>query len=226
MANTNNKNKTNKKNNNTKKGNVQKNVNTFDNKKEVKTKEIKIEKVAEEKVITKPEKKEKKKFELTSKQRDLILVLLVVVVLVITFVLTGCRNKLNIELPIALEGEVGFTELKYSEYEEKLNTEAPFLMVIVNDGCGYCDAYKPIVEEVANEYQLPINYINLAHLTAEERQLFKSSNSWLKRNQWGTPTTLFMYGDQVVDTIEQYVNKETLVEFVKENFVIGKNENE
>lgn len=237
MANTNNKNKTNNKKNNTKKGNIQKNVNTSTNKKSVdnvkktpkkgvKTKEIKIEKVVVEKVITKPEKKERKKFELTSKQRDLILILLAGVLLVITLILTGSKNKLDIELPIALEGEPGFTELTYAEYEEKINTEAPFLLVIVNDGCGYCDMYKPIVEEVANEYSLPINYVNLAHLSVEEKQTFATSTVWLKRNQWGTPTTLFMYGKEVVDTIEQYVDKEKFVSFIKENFVIGNLENE
>lgn len=242
MANKNNKNKTNNKKNNVKKENTQKNVNTSNNKKnydnknqkevknapkkEAERKEIKKEEVIEEKVITKPEKKEKKKFELTSKQRDLILILLAAVLLVMALVLTGSKNKLDIELPVALEGTPGFNEVTYTEYEEKLNTEAPFLLIIVNDGCGYCDMYKPIVEEVANEYSLPINYVNLAHLSAEEREAFSTSNSWLKRNQWGTPTTLFMYGNDVVDTIEQYVDKDTFVEFVKENFVIGNNEDE
>lgn len=234
MANTNNKK------NNTKKGNTQKNVNTSNNKKnvnnkkevkntpkkEVKEKEIKIEKVVEEKVTTKPVKKERKKFELTSKQRDLILVLLAGVLLVMALILTGSKNKLDIELPIALEGEPGFTELTYAQYEEKLNTEAPFVLVIKRDGCGYCEMYEPVVTEVANEYGLPFYYVNLTNLTSEEQQAFSTSNSWLKRHQWGTPTTLFMYGNEVVESIEEYVAKDELVKFVKENFVIGNSENE
>ena len=43
----------------------------------------------------------------------------------------------------------------------------------------------------------------------------------MKRNNWGTPTTLFMYGEYVVDSISGYVEKDALVDFVKENFVIG-----
>ena len=222
MAQKNNKKKTNT---NNKKNNTKK-VETKKVEKEIKEKVIvKNEKVVktEKKVVSKKV-REKMKFELTPKQKDIILVLLVAVVLIIALVLTGNKNKLDIELPIALEGTAGFNEITYTEYEEKLNTEAPFLVVIVNDGCGYCDMYKPVVEEVANEYNLPISYINLANLTSEEKTLLSSSNSYLKKQQWGTPTTLFMYGDSVVETIGGYIDKDEFVEFVKENFVVAENE--
>lgn len=213
--NTNNKKNTTKKENNTNK------INT--NKKEVKKvtpkeEEIKVEKVTEEKVV--PVVKEKKSFKLTSGQRDVVLVLLVAVVLVIALILTG-EKKLDIELPIALEGEAGFTEITYSEYAEKLDMEEPFVVVIKRDGCGYCDMYEPVVTEVANEYGLPIYYINLSNLNGDEQKALSSSNSYLRKNQWGTPTTLFMYGKTVVDSIGGYVEKDALVDFVKENFVIG-----
>lgn len=229
MANNNSKKKTNTNNkkNNTKKVDTSKKINEVKNTKQVETKkevkkvtpkeEIKVEKVIETKV-----KKENKKFELTTGQRDIILVLLVAVLLVMALVLTGKKEpKVDIELPIALEGTAGFNEITYAEYEEKLNTEAPFVVVIKRDGCSYCEMYDPIVTEVANEYNLPISYINLTNLTQEEQTLLSNSNSYLKKEQWGTPTTLFMYGETVVDSIGGYVEKEEFVEFAKENFVIG-----
>lgn len=214
-TNTNNKKNTTKKVNNASKTNTSKKV---VKKVTPKKEEIKVEKVTEE-VVT-PVVKEKKTFKLTSSQRDLILVLLVAVVLVIALVLTGGK-KLDIELPLALEGEAGFTEITYSEYAEKLDMEKPFVVVIKRDGCGYCDMYEPVVTEVANEYGLPIYYINMSKLNGDEQKALSSSNSYLRKNQWGTPTTLFMYGKTVVDTIGGYVEKDELVEFVKENFVIG-----
>lgn len=44
----------------------------------------------------------------------------------------------------------------------------------------------------------------------------------LKRIQgkWGTPTTLFMYGNSVIDSIPGYVDKDEFVKFVKENFKV------
>ena len=61
----------------------------------------------------------------------------------------------------------------------------------------------------------------MSNLNGDEQKALSSSNSYLRKNQWGTPTTLFMYGKTVVDSIGGYVEKDALVEFVKENFVIG-----
>ena len=67
---------------------------------------------------------------------------------------------------------------------------------------------------------LPIYYINMSNLTSEEQSALASSNTYLKKENWGTPTTLFMYGKTVVDSIGGYVEKETLENFAKENFVV------
>lgn len=190
-------------------------------KKTVEKEEVKVEEITpnvQEKVV-----KEKKSFSLTSKQKDLILILLVVVLLIVALFVTMKKEpELDIELPIALQGEAGFTEITYSEYEEKMNTEAPFLVVVVRDGCGYCEMYEPILEEVAGEYKIPIYYINMSNLSSEEYTALGTSNSYFKKNQgkWGTPTTLFMYGKSVIDSISGYVDKDEFVDFVKENFKV------
>ena len=203
------------------KQNVKKIEKKVETKKTVEKEEVKVEEITpnvQEKVV-----KEKKSFSLTSKQKDLILILLVVVLLIVALFVTMKKEpELDIELPIALQGEAGFTEITYSEYEEKMNTEAPFLVVVVRDGCGYCEMYEPILEEVAGEYKIPIYYINMSNLSSEEYTALGTSNSYFKKNQgkWGTPTTLFMYGNSVIDSIPGYVDKDELVDFVKENFKV------
>lgn len=215
MAN-NSKNKTNNKKNG--KGNSNKEV----KKNNIKKEEIKVTEIKETKKVEEKVKKEKKSFSLTSKQKDIILILLVVVLLVVGLVLTSSKKeKLDIELPVALTGEAGFTEITYDQYKEKVANNELFLVVIVRDGCGYCEMYEPIVEEVAGEYKLPFYYINLTNLTEEDSEELSSTNKYLKRNKWGTPTTLFMYGENIVDSISGYVEKDEFVSFVKENFVIG-----
>lgn len=238
MANKNAKNKTNnnKKNNTNKKvtNNNQKNVNKkVTSKENVKKENVNVEQVAkevkvEEKKAVKEEvkTKEKKSFSLTSKQKDIILILLVVVLLVVACIVTSTKkeSKVNIELPVAVEGEAGTKTISYTEYEELMNSNKPFLMVIIQDGCGYCEMYEPVVEEVANELGIPVNYLNLTNLSSEESSKLSKSNSYLKKNQWGTPTTLFMVGDKVIDSIGQYVDKDTFVSFVKENIKVDVNE--
>ena len=238
MANKNAKNKTNnnKKNNTNKKvtNNNQKNVNKkVTSKENVKKENVKVEQVAkevkvEEKKAVKEEvkTKEKKSFSLTSKQKDIILILLVVVLLVVACIVTSTKkeSKVDIELPVAVEGEAGTKTISYTEYEELMNSNKPFLMVIIQDGCGYCEMYEPVVEEVANELGIPVNYLNLTNLSSEESTKLSKSNSYLKKSQWGTPTTLFMVGDKVIDSIGQYVDKDTFVSFVKENIKVDVNE--
>lgn len=235
MANQGSKNKKNNNNNNksnvkkSEKKNVQKNkTNTL--KEEKKEQNIKKQNVEKAKTMVKdsPVKTEsnsqKKSFKLTSKQRDIVLVLLVVVLLIVAMIVTIQKNpKLDIDLPLTLEGEAGFTEISYSEYEEKLNQEKAFLVVIVRDGCTYCEAYEPILEEVANEYNIPINYINLSNLSSEEQSELIDSNTYLKNQKWGTPTTLLLYGDIVVDSIGEYVEKDELVSFIEENIKVDSN---
>ena len=191
--------------------------------KEVEVKEVKVQpKEVKENVSSSVE---EKSFKLTSRQKDIILVLLVVVLLIVAMIVTAVKNpKLDIELPVSLSGEAGYTSLAYSEYEEKINNEETFLVVIVKDGCGYCEAYIPILKEVAEEYQIPINYINLTDLTSEEQQKLVQSNSYLKTREWGTPTTLLLYGNKVINSIGGYVEKDTLVNFVKENIKVSTNE--
>lgn len=192
-----------------------------DVKKEVSKIEVpKFEKKEKEKIHEKTS--SKSKFSLTAKQKDIILIALVVVLLIVAAIVTGNKDsKVDIELPVALEGDVGFNEITYSNYLEKIDSNEPFLVVIVKDGCGYCEMYEPILKEVADEYNLPINYINLTNLSEEEYNDLAQSNAYLKKNQWGTPTTLFMLGDSVIDSIGGYVDKDKFVDFVKENFVVN-----
>ena len=192
-----------------------------DVKKEVSKIEVpKFEKKEKEKVHEKTS--SKSKFSLTAKQKDIILIALVVVLLIVAAIVTGNKDsKVDIELPVALEGDAGFNEITYSNYLEKIDSNEPFLVVIVKDGCGYCEMYEPILKEVADEYNLPINYINLTNLSEEEYNNLAQSNAYLKKNQWGTPTTLFMLGDSGIDSIGGYVDKDKFVDFVKENFVVN-----
>lgn len=192
-----------------------------ENKKVVKEKTTKV---IENTPVIEEVKNTSKRSGLTSKQKDLILILLVVILLVVALLTTGDKTpKLDIELPVAVEGTAGFTEITYSEYESKMAEEKPFLVIIVRDGCGYCEMYEPVVEEVSNEYKVPIYYINLTNLTSEEQSLLAKSNTYLKTKEWGTPTTLFMYGKTVVDSISGYVEKEEFVEFIKENIKVEEN---
>ena len=147
------------------------------------------------------------------KKRDLILIGGVILVSLLAF--NG--NKEEIEVPVTLEGNPGINEITYAEYEDKIDSGKPFIVMIVNDGCSYCKMFVPVMTEVVEEYSIPVYSLNLAILTSDEYNSLSNSNSYLKRNEWGTPTTLLMQGKTVIDSIGGYVEKATLIEFMEKN---------
>lgn len=156
------------------------------------------------------------------KKSDYILIgLVLVIVIVAIFSTRGTKAQEDIEYPLTLAGEVGLNQITYSQYKEMVDKGDAFVVIIERAGCKYCQMYMPIVEEYVKEKKIAINYIDTDTLTEEEFQELSTKNNYLKRNNWGTPTTLFMLGDRVIDSIGGYVEKSKVEEFFKDRVVMG-----
>lgn len=156
------------------------------------------------------------------KKSDLLLIGVVVVIVVAAmFSSKGTKSLEEIDFPLTLVGDVGLHQITYEDYENFVSNGDAFIVVIERSGCGYCIQYMPIVEDVALEKKIPLYYIDTDTLSSEDMNKLSTENDYLKKNDWGTPTTLFMLGDRVVDTISGYVDKETLLEFIDGRVVIG-----
>lgn len=156
------------------------------------------------------------------KKSDFILIGAVLLIIVIAVF----SSKGNVELeevnyPLTLSGEAGMHQISYDEYAQKVENKEAFIIIIERTGCGYCEQYMPIVTEVAKEKKIPVYYIDTDTLTAEEMNLLSTKNNYLKKNKWGTPTTLFMLGDRVLDSIGGYVEKESVLSFLDGKVVMG-----
>lgn len=156
------------------------------------------------------------------KTKDFILVGVVLVLVAIGFLSgKGTEAQEEINFPLQLSGEVGLHEITYSEYEEKVKNKEAFVVVIERTTCGYCQQYMPLMEEVANEQKIAVTYINTDNITNEEYNKLATTNRYLKSNRWGTPTTLFMLGNRIVDSIDGYVGKDSIEAFFKDRVVVG-----
>ena len=157
------------------------------------------------------------------KKSDFILIGIVLVIVVIAIFSTkGTEASDPIEYPLTLTGEVGLHQITYADYEEMVYNNKAFVVIIERAGCGYCQKYMPIVEEYANEKQIPVTYIDTDTLTEEEFNKLNTQNAYLKKNPiWGTPTTLMMVGKRVVGSIGGYVEKDKVDEFFKDKVVMG-----
>lgn len=156
------------------------------------------------------------------KKSDFILIGVVVLIAVVAlFSSKGTEPLEDVNYPLTLVGEAGLHQITYDQYETMVDNGDAFIVIIERTGCGYCTMYMPIVEEVANENKIPLYYIDTDTLTEEEFNNLSSKNSYLKKNQWGTPTTLFMLGDRVLDTIGGYTAKENVLAFLDGKVVMG-----
>lgn len=157
------------------------------------------------------------------KKSDIALILGAILIILIGL-LAFNSNEEKIVKPVNLEGEAGIKEISYSDYEKQIESDKPFIVMIVNDGCSYCEKFIPVMKEVSEEYKIPVSSINLVNLTQEEYSALAKSNVYLKTEQWGTPTTLILKGKRVVDSLGGYTDKEALISFMEENVKINTEE--
>ena len=156
------------------------------------------------------------------KKSDFILIGLVLVIIVVAIFSTrGTKAEDEIEYPLTLTGEVGLNQITYSDYKKMVEDGDAFVVVIERAGCGYCQMYMPILEEYAKEKQIAVTYIDTDTLTENEFNELSNTNKYLKKNNWGTPTTLFMLGDKVIYVIGGYVEKDSIDNFFKDRVVMG-----
>ena len=150
------------------------------------------------------------------KKSDFILIGAVILFIVIgVFSTKGSAALEDVEYPLVLNGAAGLTEISYNDYENLMEKEEAFIIIVERASCSYCQMYLPILEDVANEKQIPIYYIDTDTLSSEDFSSLGNSNSYLRRNSWGTPTTLFMLGNRVLDSIGGYVEKEEFLSLIK-----------
>jgi len=156
------------------------------------------------------------------KKTDFILIGVVLLIVILAIFSTkGTVVEEKIEFPLKLAGEVGLNQITYDEYKKMVDNGDAFIVIIEREGCTYCQQYMPIVEEVVKEKKISINYIDTDKLTEEEFNELSNTNKYLKKNKWGTPTTLFMLGDRIVDSIGGYVDKDSVLKFLNDRVVMG-----
>lgn len=161
------------------------------------------------------------------KKKDIGLIVGAILVIVIAIFATSSTKAEAIELPLTLSGEeTGLIKVDYSAYKSKVENNENFIIVIERTGCSYCEMYMPVLEDVTKELSIPVYYIDTAELSEEDYNELNNTNKYLKRNRWGTPTTLLMSGNNVVDSLGGYVEKDSFVkELVNENIKIEQEEN-
>lgn len=113
------------------------------------------------------------------------------------------------------------TFLSYDEYQDQLAKKEKSIFVIVQTTCGYCLQYKPILDEIAEEYQIPIYIVDILTMTDAEISEFLETAPYFTENpQWGTPLTLIMENKEQIAVSPGAMTKEATISFYQEQGLI------
>ncbi|MBR2833553.1 MAG: hypothetical protein IKE75_03890 [Bacilli bacterium] len=104
-------------------------------------------------------------------------------------------------------------EASYDQYKCLYESEEPFAIILSQTTCGYCQKYKPFINEYIADKNIPLYVIEVNTLEDEERSGLLSSLSYFDNNEgWGTPLTLGIKNKEVIDEISGFTDDESQVE--------------
>ena len=169
--------------------------------------------------------KDTKKKDLVKKLSTIMVVIVgVVLILALSVVVTNIDTKsgdntgstTTTQTTSTLES-AGFKEVTLDEYLELVKGSEKSIVLVARPTCGYCEQFAPILKQAAEDMNLTINYIDTDKLTEDNYETFTNSVSYLKENEWGTPTTLIVQNGDSVDVNSGYVELDTIKEFFTKN---------
>lgn len=115
------------------------------------------------------------------------------------------------------------TKVTFDEYNKLIESKTNEIVVLTQIGCSACEAALPVLNEIANEYDLKINYFVLNNINTEELQnQFLSSLDYYDENEeFGTPLTLIVKDKKAVAARDGFYSKNDYITFFKTNGFIN-----
>lgn len=108
----------------------------------------------------------------------------------------------------ATEDYENLAEIDYDTFECLYEQEEPFVMVLAQTTCSYCQQYAPVLNDFALENNKVAYIINIDQITEEEMTNLTSSLSYFETNtSWGTPLTIAVDDKEVVGDLSGYTDQ-------------------
>ena len=100
-------------------------------------------------------------------------------------------------------------DIDFKTFKKLFQTKGKSILILVKDGCSFCDQYIPLANDLLNELNLnayKINTTNLSDKNAKELYNYIDYD--------GTPTTYIINDGNAKHTLTGIVDKETLKAFI------------
>lgn len=115
--------------------------------------------------------------------------------------------------------DANLNKIGHAEYDELINSDEKEIIVIAQTGCSYCESAKPVLNSMAEKYDLDINWLNITDLSEEEQTNLMSSLDIFNQD-FGTPLMMIVQNKEVVDSTTGFESQEQYETFFKENGLI------
>lgn len=126
----------------------------------------------------------------------------------------------NNETNVTIEKNGFFKEIGYIEYASKIKSSSEVAIVLALSGCGACKMAKPILEDIAMEEKIVINYLNIDLLTEEELNNFNETIVDFGIDSLAVPYTMVIKNKQKKDFLIGAQSEGDFIDFFKENNII------
>lgn len=107
-------------------------------------------------------------------------------------------------------------KVDYAQYLEVIKSEENQIVVFAQTGCSHCEEARPVLNAIAKEYNIKINYLNITDLSTNDQKDFANSLDVLK-DGFGTPLTVVVKNGKTVDSLEGFESKDAMLKFFKKN---------
>jgi len=118
------------------------------------------------------------------------------------------KNKI-LEDDAVYTPEANLTFIDYSDFNDLLEEDGKIVVTIGQTGCSHCIKTKPVLNNIAKENDITINYLNLTDMSEDEQNEFFDSlkeigyddPDFLESGSFGTPLTLIIEDGEVINYV-------------------------
>ena len=118
---------------------------------------------------------------------------------------------------VSKDAKLALNYVDYNGYKSVVKSSEKKILVLGQTTCSHCIKVKPILSDIAKEYGITINYLDITKLSDEEKGKFTKYLSYLTENEWGTPLTLIVKDSDVIDSVNGELDHDGYVELFKKN---------
>ncbi len=113
-----------------------------------------------------------------------------------------------------------FTQIDVSTYLEYLNGSEAKIILLARPTCGYCQIAEPIIQNVAYEYNIDINYLNIDNFQGSDQTDFVKSSEEFSEG-YGTPFLFIVKDGGIIDSVDGLTDKSHYIQFFTKNGYIA-----